>query len=133
MELLKQISDTNLDMWVVTGSSKPNLKEDIVEDFDNAIPLDKIITGRDVRIGKPSAEPYMIALHESGMKPGETIVIENAPLGVESARMAGLFTLVVNTGPLDDDIFHKLGAKNIFKNCQELSESWIRIVEVLGQ
>ena len=32
------------------------------------------------------------------------MVVENAPLGVRAAKAAGLFTIAVNTGPLDDEL-----------------------------
>jgi len=36
--------------------------------------------------------------------------VENAPLGVESAHRAGIFTIAANTGPLEDSLLKEAGA-----------------------
>ncbi|MGN0303395.1 MAG: beta-phosphoglucomutase, partial [Prevotella sp.] len=44
----------------------------------------------------------------------ETIVVENAPLGVQSGKAAGCFVIAVNTGPLPDEVLLQSGADVIF-------------------
>ena len=61
------------------------------------------------------------------MKPNEAIVIENAPLGVEAGHKAGIFTIAVNTGPLNGEILLNAGADLLFPSMQSLCESWERI------
>ena len=126
-ELLKEIKKCNLKMYVVTGSSKTNIKNEIVEDFKGFIEKENIISGLDVKIGKPSPEPYLLALKIAQLKPTEVVVIENAPLGIESAKSSGIYTIAVNTGALEDKEIENAGADNIFKSCFELSEKWNEI------
>ncbi len=123
-ELLEEIKRCNLKIFVVTGSSKSNIKEEIVEDFKGFIDKENIISGIDVKIGKPSPEPYLLALHMAQIKPTEVVVIENAPLGIESAKSSGIYTIAVNTGILGDKELEVAGADNIFKSCFELAEKW---------
>ena len=53
----------------------------------------------------------MIGLEKAGnLKPNQAIVLENAPLGVESAHRANIFTIAVNTGPLPDSVLMDAGA-----------------------
>ena len=59
--------------------------------------FDAIISGEDVTKGKPSPEPYIKALEMLGLNKEECIVVENAPLGVESAKEAGLYCVAVPT------------------------------------
>jgi beta-phosphoglucomutase-like phosphatase (HAD superfamily) len=132
-ELLQEIKRCNLMIYVVTGSSKNMVKEDIVSDFSKYINPENIISGQDSKIGKPSPEPYLLALHKAHLRPTEVVVIENAPLGVEAAKSSGIFTLAVNTGILDDLELINAGSDNIFKNCLELSKKWSGIYKSLTE
>jgi len=70
----------------------------------------------------------LIALRKSGVHPWEAVVIENAPLGVESAHAAGLFTIGVNTGPLEPSVLTKSGASVVFNDMKELHDNWDNLV-----
>lgn len=56
-----------------------------------------IVTGNDVKEGKPNPEPYLKAVEMLKVNKDECIVIENAPLGVESAKRAGLYCIAIPT------------------------------------
>lgn len=60
-----------------------------------------MVTAFDVKYGKPHPEPYLMALQKGGLAPNEAIVVENAPMGVQAGAAAGIFTVAVNTGPID--------------------------------
>jgi len=49
-----------------------------------------VITCNDVEHGKPDPEPYLKALDLLQVSPQESLVIENAPLGIQSAKSAGI-------------------------------------------
>ena len=49
-------------------------------------------------------------MKKCGTKPWETIVVENAPLGVRAAVAAQCFTIAANTGPLPDKALLDEGA-----------------------
>jgi len=83
-----------------------------------------MVTAFDVKFGKPNPEPYLMALKKSGVQPWEALVIENAPLGVQAATEAGLFTIGVNTGPLDPDVLSKSGANVVLKDMEGLYQHW---------
>src|SRR5690606_13915962 len=92
MEVLNQVKEQGLQIYVVTGSGQKSLIENLQANFPGIFERDKVVTAFDVKNGKPSPEPYLKALKLSGMQAHEAIVVENAPLGVESAKAAGLFT-----------------------------------------
>jgi beta-phosphoglucomutase-like phosphatase (HAD superfamily) len=52
------------------------------------------------------------------------VVVENAPLGVESATAAGIYTIAVNTGPLDDKVLTDSGAALVFDSMKDLFDNW---------
>ncbi len=51
--------------------------------------FDVVVTGDEVRNGKPHPEPYLLAARELGVHPSECIAIEDSPTGVRSALDAG--------------------------------------------
>lgn len=123
-DLLKKVKEQKLDIFVVTGSAQPTLIDGLDSSFPGIFIRTKMVTAFDVHYCKPHPEPYLTALKKSGLQPWEVLVIENAPLGVESATAAGLFTIAVNTGPLDPQILHESGANLVFDNMNDLYKNW---------
>lgn len=56
-----------------------------------------VIGGDQVKNGKPHPEPYLNAAKELAVLPAECVVIENAPLGIASAKRAGMFCFALTT------------------------------------
>jgi sugar-phosphatase len=56
-----------------------------------------LITGDQVRNGKPDPEPYLEGVRAMGCQPSECLVIEDALPGVLSARAAAIPVIVVRT------------------------------------
>jgi beta-phosphoglucomutase len=81
--LLNKIRQSGKTIIVVTGSKQPILLERLLKDF--GVNPDEVVSGFDVKHGKPHPEPYLMGLQKANAKAEETIVIENAPLGVKSA------------------------------------------------
>ena len=123
-ELVKELEASGIQCWVVTGSKQPTLIEKLEHDF-GVIP-ERIISGHDVVKGKPDPEPYLIALKRSGFRKEECMVVENAPLGIQSAKCAGLYTIAVNTGILKDKILIDSGADEIYPDSEKLFGRLIR-------
>jgi len=59
--------------------------------------FDFIITGDDVERAKPFPDPYLTAARQLGVNPGECVVVENAPLGIEAAKKAGMYCVAIET------------------------------------
>lgn len=123
-EALTQIKHDGLFSMVVTGSGQHSLLERLDSNFPGIFKPELMVTAFDVKYGKPNPEPYLMALKKGNLKPYETIVIENAPLGVEAAHAAGIFTIAVNTGPLEDKVLLDAGADLLFPSMQAFSEAW---------
>lgn len=102
---------------VVSGSDR-EIVTALVDKFYPDI-FDVIVSGNDVKHGKPSPEPYLKAVGMLGVRNDECIVIENAPLGVESAKNAGIYCVAIPTYVER----HKLdGADTILENHAKLVE-----------
>ncbi len=119
-DLINQLRNSGIDIYVVTGSKQPILIDKLLNDF--GVPKSNIVSGNDVKQGKPHPEPYLIALEKSGFKKEECIVVENAPLGVESAKAAGIYSIAVNTGKLNGQVLLDAGADELFESTVELMQ-----------
>ncbi len=52
-----------------------------------------LVTSDDVANGKPHPEPYLKGANLLGFEPGECLVIEDAPAGIQSARAGGMMVV----------------------------------------
>lgn len=123
-DLLHKIKNQGLQIYLVTGSGQVSLLDGLQVHFPNIFRKERMVTAFDVTHGKPHPEPYLKALKKSGLTPAEVMVVENAPLGVESAKAAGLFVIAINTGPLDEKVLWESGADVVLSGMQELHEKW---------
>lgn len=121
-EMLRFLESVGIQRVLVTGSGQSSLLDRLNKDFPGAFPFDMRITSRDVKVGKPSPEPYFKAMELAGVHPNECIVIENAPLGVKSGHASGAFTVGVNTGPIPRTELEKAGADVIFDSMPDFNE-----------
>ena len=68
---------------------------------ENALSLlahfDVIITGDDKLNGKPAPDPYLTAASRLGLSPQECLVVENAPLGIQAAKEAGMDCVAISS------------------------------------
>lgn len=122
-EVLEFVRDAGLQIFIVTGSGQHCLFNKLDSLFPGIFTPERMVTAYDVKKGKPDPEPYLMALKKGGFSADETIVVENAPLGVTSAHAAGIFTVAVNTGILlPEDLLSK-GADVLFDNMHEFRSS----------
>jgi len=130
-ELLGKVRSQGLQIFLVTGSGQPTLIDSLQTNFPGIFIKERMVTAFDVIQGKPFPEPYLKALKKSGMQPWEVAVVENAPLGVQSAVAAGLFTIAVNTGPLESSVLSDSGANIVLDGgVKELYEVWDQISNI---
>lgn len=56
-----------------------------------------LVTAEDVQRGKPDPEAFLLAAKRLGVQPEQCVVIEDAPVGIEAARAAGMRVIAVAT------------------------------------
>ncbi|NMB48720.1 HAD family phosphatase [Candidatus Kuenenbacteria bacterium] len=115
LNFLKYLQAKNIKLGLVSGANK-EFVDKIVDKFFKDI-FKVIISGGDIKKGKPSPEPYLTATKKLGCNAKNIFVIENAPLGIKSATEANLKTLALTT-TLDKKSLQ--GANKIFSSHQEL-------------
>ncbi|MGI6793438.1 HAD-IA family hydrolase [Bacteroides sp. KG68] len=132
-EILQKVKAAGLIPVLVTGSGQHSLLNRLNHSFPNIFRHEHMVTAYDVKYGKPHPEPYLMGLQKAGVKADEAIVIENAPIGVEAGVAAGIFTIAVNTGPLDAQVLLDAGADILFPSMQALCENWEELNTALKQ
>lgn len=94
--LLHDLHGRSYRLGLVTGSSRSVVDETLVPSGIAGL-FDTIVTGDQVSRGKPDPEPYRIAAARLGLSPSECLVVENAPLGVRSAKASGMACVALET------------------------------------
>lgn len=150
-EVLQKVGKRGLTRVLVTGSGQPSLINRLDLIFPGVFDWNHIVSGLDCPLGhgKPHPDPYLFGLrkaagiiepldwskvpphptHFGGLLPAEAIVVENAPMGVQAAKAAGIFTVAVNTGPLDPQVLADAGADVVLGSMLELSERFDQIIQ----
>lgn len=124
LEVLNQIKEDGLKIILVTGSGQKTLLQRLEHSFPGIFHEELMVTAFDVKKGKPNPEPYLMGLKKGNLQPNEAIVVENAPLGVQAAAAAQIFTVAVNTGPLPDKVLLDAGADILFPSMPAFNEHW---------
>ncbi len=95
LELLEALWDKKVRTAVVTAGLRDRLAGSCPLGFLER--FDAIVTSNELTEGKPSPVPYLYAAAKLKLSPGECIVVENAPLGVRSAKQAGIYCIALCT------------------------------------
>ena len=122
-EVFRKAKALGLKILIVTGSGQKNLIERVQRDFEGYITRDRMVTAFEVKRGKPYPDPYLKGLQIAGVPASEAVVVENAPLGIRAAVAAGIDTIAVNTGPLEDDILLAEKPALLLHSMQELADN----------
>lgn len=94
-DLLDFLSGKALKLAIVTGGGRDRAQRLIDEYFPGVFHC--LITSDDVQHTKPDPEPYLKAGERLGVTPSACVVIENAPLGIRSAKQAGMYVIAIQT------------------------------------
>ncbi len=102
--LLDFLKNQKLEMAVVTGGFRDRVNQIVHHHFNGY--FSAMVTSDDVENTKPYPEPYLKGATLLELRPDECIVIENAPMGIESGKKAGMFVIAVST-TLDEEYLYQ--------------------------
>jgi HAD superfamily hydrolase (TIGR01509 family) len=80
--------------------------------------FDFVLTRDDYVLSKPDPEPYRLAIHRSGCRPEECIVVEDSERGLQAALAAGILCMIVPNALTRGSEF--AGAWRILDSCREV-------------
>jgi beta-phosphoglucomutase len=95
LPLLEFLKSRNKKMAIITGSIR-NRVQKLTNGRLNGF-FSAYVTSEDVTHTKPNPEPFLKGAELLNVEPGNCIVIENAPLGIESAKRAGMTVFAVTS------------------------------------
>lgn len=88
-----RLRDKGFPLALVSGARRSRLMASL--DPEYLALFGAVVTGDSVSNPKPHPEPYLAAARLLGAKPSSCIVVENAPLGIRSAKRAGMRCLAI--------------------------------------
>jgi sugar-phosphatase len=92
-----------VDRWTICTSANPKLGLARVQAAGLPVPQ-HLVTGGDVKHGKPAPDPYLLGASRLGFDPADCVVFEDAQAGVEAAKAAGVAMVIgVSVRALDTD------------------------------
>ena len=94
-ETIEKLRDRGYTTALVTACARKNMEKSI--DAEHQKLFEFIISGDEVARSKPNPDPYLIAQKTLGLEVSECVAIENAPLGVESVKNAGMICIAVES------------------------------------
>lgn len=94
--LIAQAKANSMALAVATAASDANITF-MLDGLDIRKHFDTVVGAGDVKRGKPSPDVFLKAAQQCGVAPEHCIVFEDAPLGVEAARNAGMRAVVLTT------------------------------------
>ncbi len=119
LDLLRDLRMKKILTAVVTAALRNRLSGSVPVGFLES--FDAVVTGDELKEGKPSPAPYLLAASKLNLTPAEEcLVVENAPLGVESAKKAGIYCIALST-TMDPKYLHE--ADEILGSFQDLRKS----------
>jgi HAD superfamily hydrolase (TIGR01509 family) len=113
-ELINSLKERKL-LAIVSASPKEKLEHTVPNKFLNK--FNCIVSADDTIFGKPHPEPYLMAAKKLGLEPSECLVVENAPLGIKSAKKAGIYCITIES-TLDKSFLNE--ADMVIKNFDDL-------------
>ncbi len=94
-EVIDRLKQRGYRVALVTACALKNMQHSLPA--EQQAHFDFIITGDEVPHAKPFPDPYLTAARQIQVKPEECLVVENAPLGIEAAKNAGMYCVAIET------------------------------------
>ena len=126
LTMIQNLKNKNIPMAVVTGGQRERVFDILNEHFEGI--FKNAVTINEVEDGKPHPEPFIKGADMLGLNPKECIVVENAPLGIKSAKNAGCLVIAIKT-TLTENYLSK--ADFIFGTFQEVEQKLFSLLKII--
>lgn len=104
LKLLETLKNKNIPMAIATSGIQPN-----IDFMFGHIPIEKyfkaVVNSSHIKKGKPDPEIYLKAASLLGVLPKNCLVFEDAVVGINSAKAAGMKVIAVATTQPKDELF----------------------------
>lgn len=96
MRFLDRSLRLGIRMGIATAASARN-RDLVVEGLHLQPYFPVVACGHDVKRGKPEPDVFLLAAERLGIPPASCVVFEDAPVGIEAARRAGMSAVALTT------------------------------------
>jgi beta-phosphoglucomutase family hydrolase len=118
-DFVGSVNRSGLACAVATSASRRDARH-VLHALGLARHFGAVVTAEDVRRGKPDPEVYVRAAAAIGIAPPHCLVFEDAVVGVQAARRAGMRVIGVTTAHTGDEL-SAAGAERAIANFEGLS------------
>lgn len=94
-EFISSLQESGYRLALVTGTNGHEMRRILPRHLQKRFEV--IVTGDQVRRGKPFPDPYLRAAKLLGVSARQCLVIENAPYGIKAAKRAGMSCIALTT------------------------------------
>ena len=116
--LINKLRVNKVKLGIVTAGLRERIYASVPNQFLDM--FDVVICGDDTVRGKPFPDPYLEAMKRLTLKPEECIIVENAPIGVQSAKASEAYCIAI-CSTLGYEYFTE--ADIIFDTFEEMAKS----------
>lgn len=99
-ETLRMLRNNGIGLALVTGSKRESVAS-VLKKTGLEGSFDVIVGAEDVSSGKPGPEPYLSAMKKLDVEALNCVAIENAPMGIKSAKAAKVGYVIAIASTLD--------------------------------
>ncbi len=117
LDWMERLNAAGIPMAVASSTSRENIQL-VLERLGLESYFRGIVSGDEVKRGKPEPDVFLAAADRIGMAPGRCVVFEDAQVGIDAARAAGMRVVAVTTTHPADRL---KGAVRIANRLDELS------------
>lgn len=96
LKFIQEVREDGLFTALVTSTPRLNM-DPLLKKFVICDLFDVIVTGDEIKHGKPNPEPYLLAVQRLNLNSRDCVVIEDAISGVKSAKAAGCYVIAIPT------------------------------------
>lgn len=121
LEYLNKLKNSGFKLALVSGARRHEVEITIKKYFIDL--FDIVISGDDVKFGKPNSEPYQKVVDKLNLDKSKTVIIEDALSGIQSANAAGIEVFALTTTFSAGEL---VGATKIFNSHKELFEELLK-------
>jgi beta-phosphoglucomutase len=122
-ETLKMLRENGIKVALITGSNLKTATR-VIRKVGLEGAFDVVVTADDTPRGKPYPDPYRKGMEELDVPPENCVVVENAPLGIASAKAAEAGYVIGVTTTLPEEYLN--GADDIMPAFTDLEECLAR-------
>ena len=103
VELIRSLAEVKMQLALVSSTPKENI-ELITKTMGIKKYFNLFINGGDVKEGKPNPQAFLLAAKKLGVEPKNCVVMEDAVVGVQAAKRAGMYCVAVTNAYRREDI-----------------------------